>query len=52
MKYCVEFAGFAYVEADSKEEAIQKAEDDDVVYSEIEWITAEEVDEFTVRIND
>lgn len=49
MKYCVEFTGFAYVEANSKEEAIQKAESNDVVYSEIEWIVAEEVDRFEVR---
>lgn len=49
MKYQVEFAGFAYVEADSKEEAIQKAEKENVVNSEIKWIVAKEIDKFKQR---
>lgn len=50
MKYQVEFAGIAHVEAESSEEAKVKAENDDIVYSEIEWIVAEEVDRFEVHI--
>ncbi len=33
-RYKVEFSGFAYVEADSKEEAQELFENDDCIYSE------------------
>jgi len=50
MRYKVSFSGFAYVEADSKEEAEEKALDGETVYEETEIVQTEEVDEFTVRI--
>ena len=48
MKYVVNFSGFHYVEADSIEEAKQKAMYDEVIYSELQVDLVEEVDEFTV----
>lgn len=48
MKYKVIFKKWAYVEADSEEEALDKAVDEDIVYEEEEPIEATEVDEFFV----
>lgn len=49
MKYKVSYHGFAYVEADSQEEAEEKAMyEDDAVYSEQSVESIEEMDEFTV----
>ena len=51
MKYKVSFSGFAYVEADSPEEAEEKAMyEDDAVYEEKKCESVEEVDEFTVSL--
>lgn len=50
MKYKVNFSGFAYVEADSEEEAIKLAEEDYAIYSEWEYSDVEEVDEFEVNL--
>ena len=35
--YIVEFTGFSIVEADSKEDALELAQDDEVMYSERNW---------------
>lgn len=48
MKYKVSYSGFYYVEADSPEEAEQKAFDSDLIYSEESIDRIEEVKEFTV----
>ena len=49
MKYKVSFSGLAYVEADSAEEAEEKAMyEDDAIYEEKECISVDEVDEFVV----
>lgn len=49
MKYKVTYSGFYYVEADSPEEAEEKAMyEDDAIYSEKTVESVEEVDEFTV----
>lgn len=50
MKYKVLFDKWAYVEADSEDEALEKAADDDIVYSEEEPIEAKEIDEFFVTM--
>ena len=51
MKYKVSFSGFAYVEADSPEEAEEKAMyEDNAVYEEKKCESVEEVDEFTVSL--
>lgn len=51
MKYKVEYSGFYYIEADSKEEALESERDDaDVPYEEWENISAKEVDEFEIII--
>ena len=52
MKYVVNFSGFHYVEADSIEEAKQKAMYDEVIYSELQVDLVEEVDEFTVDMEE
>ena len=53
MKYKVSYRGFAYVEADSPEEAEEKAMyEDDTVYSEQSVESIEEVDEFTICLED
>ena len=53
MKYKVSFHGFHYVEADSPEEAEEKAMYEDLpVYSEQEVESIEEVDEFSVMLED
>lgn len=48
MKYKVSYIGFTYVEADSKEEAKELAQEDYTTYSEWEYTNVEEVDEFEV----
>lgn len=52
MKYKVYFNGFAYVEADSEEEAIEKYNEGDEIYKEEDEPTAEEVDDFAVEASD
>ena len=49
MKYKVNFSGFAYVEADSEDEAIDLYIDLSV-YSEQTVTSVEEVDDFVVEI--
>ena len=48
-KFKVEFTGFVYVEADTKEEAIDKWEDGDYIYKEENPEEAYEVDEFEIE---
>ncbi|MBQ9082037.1 MAG: hypothetical protein IJY28_00890 [Clostridia bacterium] len=50
MKYKVCFSGFAYVEADTPEEAEELFLDDDDVYRDEQVDSAEEVDEFIVQM--
>lgn len=51
MKYKVNFSGFAYVEADSEEEAREKVlYEDEAIYSETQVDNIEEVDEFEVNL--
>ena len=51
MKYKVFYTGFAYVEADSEEEAREKVlYEDDAIYSETQVTVIEEVNEFEVMI--
>lgn len=53
LKYKVSFRGFDYVEADSPEEAEEKAMyEDDAVYEEKKCESVEEVDEFAVSLED
>lgn len=53
MKYKVSFSGFHYVEADSPEEAELKVMyEDDAIYSENQVDAVEEVDEFSVMLED
>ncbi len=49
-KYKVEYSGFAYVDADSEDEANDKYEMGDTVYEESGIDSTEEVDEFTVEM--
>ncbi len=49
MKYKVIINKWAYVEADSEDEAMDKAADGDTVYEEEELMEAAEVDEFFVE---
>ena len=49
MKYKIPFTGFAYVEADSPEEALDLAEGGDTFYEETEFENPVEVDEFTIE---
>lgn len=49
-KYKVAFSGFAYVEADDEEEAKELFQNDEADYMETEIDSAEEVDEFFVRL--
>ena len=49
-KYKVCYEGFAYVEADSEEEAKELFEDEEEVYREQEVTTVKEVDDFLVTI--
>lgn len=48
-KYKVYFSGFAYVEADSQEEA-EDIYADEAIYEEVEVTDTEEVDEFVVEV--
>ena len=51
MKYKVSYTGFAYVEADSKEEAEEKVlYEDDAIYSETQVGDIEEIEEFEVML--
>ena len=50
MKYKVIFRKWAYVEADSEDEAIERAIDGNTVYEEEEPTEASEVDEFFVEL--
>ena len=53
MKYRVSYSGWAYVEADSPEEAEEKVMyEDDAIYDEKECVSVEEVDEFAVSLED
>lgn len=47
-KFKVSFSGFAYVTASSAREAMEKFEDDDCAYTEQQYDSVEEVDEFIV----
>lgn len=52
MKYKVSFTGWAYVEADSEEEAREKVMyEDDAIYKEEECTSVEEMDDFVVDLN-
>lgn len=50
MKYKVNFSGFAYVEAESEQEAKELFQNDEVEYMETEIDSTEEVDEFIIRL--
>lgn len=50
MNYKVNFSGFAYIEADSEEEAKDKYHDDNCVYVEANIDDVEEVDDFIVEM--
>ena len=51
MKYKVSFSGWAYVEAESEEEAEEKAMyEDDAIYEEKKCESIVEVDEFVVSL--
>lgn len=53
MKYKVSFSGFHYVEADSEDEAEEKAMyEDEAFYSEKHVDMIEEVDDFVVETED
>lgn len=48
--YKVAFSGFAYVEADSEEEAKEKFDDGNHVYKEVTMDSVEEVDEMPIDL--
>lgn len=48
--YKVSFSGFAYVEADSAEEAMEKYNNDDFVYMEVNPGKAEEVETMVIDL--
>lgn len=51
MKYKVFYTGFAYVEADSEEEAREKVlYEDEAIYSETQANNIEEIEEFEVKL--
>ena len=50
MRFKVNFTGFAYVEADSEDEAIDKFNSGDEVYKEYEADSAEEVSDYLINI--
>ena len=50
MNYKVYFEGFAYVEADSEDEAKDLVDEDMEVYSECYYTSVEEVDEFEIEL--
>lgn len=49
-KYKVSYSGFVYVEADTAEEAEEKAFDEEEIYSEKQVDAVIEVDEFVVEM--
>lgn len=49
-KYKVSYSGFVYVEADTSEEAEEKAFDEEEIYSEKQVDAVIEVDEFVVEL--
>lgn len=49
-KFKIKYSGFAYVEADTEEEALEMYDDDDTYYSEQEVDWVEEVDSFEETI--
>lgn len=49
MRYKVKFSGFAYVEADSEDEAEESFDDDEFAYKETSIVSIEEVDDFVVE---
>ena len=49
-KYKLTFSGFAYIEAEDKEEAEDKFDDEDFVFSQYGIDEIAEVDEFTVEV--
>lgn len=50
VKYKVNFNGFAYVDADSEDEAIDKFNSGDDIYQELEADSAEEVSDYPIYI--
>ena len=50
MKYKVNFRGFAYVEANDKEEAEDRFATEDIEYEEYGIDSIEEVDDFIIEI--
>ena len=51
MKYKVNYSGFTYIEADSKEEALELYQGEDkLAYSEQEVVSVEEVDDFVIEM--
>ena len=50
MKYKVNFSGFAYVEAESEQDAKELFQNDEVEYMETEIDSTVEVAEFFVRL--
>lgn len=50
-KYKICFSGFAYVEADSEESAIDKYFDDGAIYEESGVDSVSEIDDFIVEVN-
>ena len=50
VKYKVNFNGFAYVDADSEDEAIDKFNSGDYIYREFEADSAEEVSDSLINI--
>ena len=49
-KYKISFSGFAYVEANSEEDAIEMFDDDLDIFREQRIDAVTEVDEFTVEV--
>lgn len=52
MKYKVSYRGFAYVEAENPEEAEEKKNEGDEIYSESWTESIEEVDDFIVCLEE
>lgn len=49
-KYKISFSGFAYVEADTEEDALELFDDDLDIFREQRIDAVTEVDEFTVEV--
>ena len=49
MRYKVKFSGFAYIEADSEDEAEECFDNEEFVYKETSVDSIEEVDDFVVE---